>query len=191
MLSPVKAIAAGAIVFAIGGAFLIAQPFDQQAANVPGGEAPVPPVAVSGFGSGGACPVEDAVEVAEGLTSYRDGYCNPSWSLDDPRFEGTVTWAVNSDAFPDADGVTVGTVGVSVVNEEGAWRMVPEVMYGTDGTVWPDPSLPSQFVMVGEGGYDGYYAVFTFDRTSPINGTFEGFIVQGDPPPAPEAAGGS
>ena len=30
MLSPVKAITAGALVFAIGGVFLIAQPFDQQ-----------------------------------------------------------------------------------------------------------------------------------------------------------------
>ncbi len=38
MLSPVKAITAGALVFAIGGAFLIAQPFEQQG-GVPGAEA--------------------------------------------------------------------------------------------------------------------------------------------------------
>ena len=37
MLSPVKAITAGALVFALSGAFLIAQPFDQQA-SVPGAQ---------------------------------------------------------------------------------------------------------------------------------------------------------
>jgi len=36
MLSPVKAITAGAFIFAIGGAFLIAQPFGQQQSSVPG-----------------------------------------------------------------------------------------------------------------------------------------------------------
>jgi hypothetical protein len=36
MFSPVKAITAGALIFAIGGAFLIAQPFGQQGGSVPG-----------------------------------------------------------------------------------------------------------------------------------------------------------
>ena len=36
MFSPVKAITAGALVFALGGMFLIAQPFGQQGATVPG-----------------------------------------------------------------------------------------------------------------------------------------------------------
>ena len=48
MLSPVKAITAGAIVFAVGGVFLIAQPFGQQG-SVPGAEADfAPPVEVTG-----------------------------------------------------------------------------------------------------------------------------------------------
>ena len=36
MFSPAKAITAGALVFAIGGVLLIAQPFDQQGGSVPG-----------------------------------------------------------------------------------------------------------------------------------------------------------
>ncbi|MEA2026800.1 MAG: hypothetical protein U9O18_08910, partial [Chloroflexota bacterium] len=42
MLSPVKAITAGAIIFALGGAFLIAQPFDREGGGVPGAESSEP-----------------------------------------------------------------------------------------------------------------------------------------------------
>ncbi len=38
MFSPVKAITVGTLVFAIGGAFLIAQPFGQQEGSVPGAQ---------------------------------------------------------------------------------------------------------------------------------------------------------
>ena len=40
MFSPVKAIVAGALVFALGGVFFMAQPFNQQDAVVPGAEEP-------------------------------------------------------------------------------------------------------------------------------------------------------
>ena len=51
MFSPVKAITAGALVFALGGVLLIAQPFDQQGGSVPGAATDadiVPPVEVTG-----------------------------------------------------------------------------------------------------------------------------------------------
>ena len=38
MFSPVKAITAGALVFAVGGLLLIAQPFDQPGVGVPGAQ---------------------------------------------------------------------------------------------------------------------------------------------------------
>ena len=47
MFSPVKAITAGALVFAIGGVMLIAQPFDQQVGSVPGAATDDPALAPS------------------------------------------------------------------------------------------------------------------------------------------------
>ncbi len=45
---------------------------------------------------------------------------------------------------------------------DGAWRMVPEVFVETPGVEWPSGPLPTQFVMIGDGAYEGHYAVFTF-----------------------------
>ena len=129
------------------------------------------------------------LEEIERSQLQRDGYCNPTWSLDDPRFEGTVTWATNRDAHPHDSGVTVATLGVSVEDADGAWRMVPEVFFETPGVDWPSGPLPTQFVMIGEGAYEGHYAVFTFQHQGGTTGTLEGVIVAGEIPPAPEAAG--
>ncbi len=67
--------------------------------------------------------------------------------------------------------------------------MVPEVFFETPGVDWPSGPLPTQFVMIGEGAYEGHYAVFTFQQLGGTTGTLEGVIVAGEIPPAPEAAG--
>jgi hypothetical protein len=188
MFSPSKALIAGAVVFGIGGVMLIAQPLDQQGAFVPGAAAPVPPVEVTGSGTGGPCPNEGTVAEGESVRSTRDGYCNPFWNMSDPRLNGTVTWAANEDEFLlDDNGLNVSVVGVSIVNEEGAWRMLPEVRFETPDVV--PGAVPAQFVLVGEGAYEGLYAVLASTDLGSTNGTLQGFIVQGEVPPAPEAAG--
>ncbi len=88
---------------------------------------------------------------------------------------------MNSDDYH--SGVTVGNLAVSVVNDEGAWRMVPEVFFETLTAGWPSGPLPTQFVMIGDGAYEGYYAVFTFHHQDGSDGTLEGFVIQGELPP--------
>ena len=98
MLSPVKAITAGALVFAIGGLFLVAQPFDQ-GGSVPGAEQGAEP----------APAVKATITVTEGTGAVDDDECfdgpgnspeictwggSDNWSADDPRLSGTATtWA--------------------------------------------------------------------------------------------------
>ena len=177
MLSPVKAIAAGAIVFALGGAFLITQPFGLQS-SAPGAVEPAAPVAVSGTGSPGPCPSVGTVEKGHVYDSTRDGYCNPSWVMSDERLTGTVTWATNEDRYLDDSGLLVRVLGVSVVNDEGSWRMQPEVQFGRRAVI---EGLPSQFVLVGDGAYDGLYAVLAWDGSLKLSG----FILSGGLPPEP------
>jgi hypothetical protein len=188
MLSPSKALIAGALVFGIGGVMLIAQPFDQQGRNVLGAAAPASLVEVSGSGTGGPCPVEGTISEGESVRTTRGGYCNPVWNMSDPRLDGTVTWATNYDDFLlDDSGLSVSVLGISIVNEEGAWRMMPEVRFETPDVV--PGAVPAQFVLVGEGAYEGLYAVLASTDLGDTNGTLQGFIVQGEIPPAPEAAG--
>ena len=84
MFSPAKAITAAALVFGIGSAMLIAQPFDQQGGSVPGAAtdtAPVAPVWVTGTESiGPACedrppppPTTVSSRVREAGTATRHG----------------------------------------------------------------------------------------------------------------------
>jgi hypothetical protein len=76
MFSPAKAITAGALVFALGGVLLIAQPFDQQGGGVPGAATDtefIPPVVVNGWVgswrevSSGELTIEEGLERQEGL----------------------------------------------------------------------------------------------------------------------------
>ncbi len=182
MFSPIKAITAGSIVFAIGGAFLIAQPFGQQG-SVPGAAmdpAPAPPVEVTATSSAGPCPGEPTTEAVGDVTQSRGGYCNPHWSFSDERLNGTVTWSASQDEYLDS-GVTVGTLAISIENDGGGWRMRPRPFiesprYGdSSGGTW---------VLDGEGDYEGLVAVLL--EVEPY--TLHGFIIDGELPPPPENA---
>jgi hypothetical protein len=65
--------------------------------------------------------------------------------------------------------------------------MMPEVRFETPDVV--PGAVPAQFVLVGEGAYEGFYAVLASTDLGDTNGTLQGFIVQGEIPPAPKAAG--
>ena len=169
MFSPVKAITAGALVFALGGVMLIAQPFDQQGGSVPGAatEDEVAPntefTAEWGFENWGCCSI---VEPAS-----------------DPRFVGNVSASRATSAYPFPDfNLEVYSRALHVVNDEGAWRGVPIVVAfhpDEDGTQWT-----STQTFIGEGDYAGSFAVVDIISTPGAGGGAElhGYIIEGEPP---------
>jgi hypothetical protein len=196
MLSPVKAITAGALVFALGGAFLIAQPFDQ-GGGVPGAEEAADyadPVYVTGrYVGGGGYDEEEPPDEPYGpawLTQWT-GTVQHEWS--DPRLQGTETFADNCidyDFETDRD-LTICQKIHNIVTDEGAWRMRP--VFAIDASL-PDGSGPGPsnfmgnsvgtWVLDGEDAYEGLSVVLHKDGL-----TFSGFIVPTDVvPPVPEGA---
>ena len=167
MFSPVKAITAGALVFAIGGAFLIAQPFDQQGASVPGAATDAQPATTN---------TEFTAE-----WGFTAGCCVVVEPASDPRFAGTMSASVSHAYHPFPDFLLdVASRALHVVNDEGAWRGVPSVVvFHPDGT----ESTTTQ-TFIGEGAYAGSYAVADIKSTPGAGGGVElhGYIIEGEPP---------
>jgi hypothetical protein len=164
MFSPAKAITAGALVFAIGGAFLIAQPFDQQGVTVPGAAtdgAGLEPAKVTGTISGW-----DEIEV-ESEGSIEDGFIRDQWEeraqleMSDSRLTGTLTGTLGIDRYsPNAsgDGIAETFTGtVSVENDGGTWV---GTQFGCECRA-PSSQGSDMFHMelVGTGAYEGLSAL--------------------------------
>jgi hypothetical protein len=185
MFSPVKAITAGAVIFAIGGAFLIAQPFDQQA-NVPGAEAPTDSTPAVFTGRlAGSCLVQSApTEQIDGISKQRgEVYGCFRWETTDPRISGQSTVVWNFDTLPateEAPGGKVGTARERITTETGAWEGTLTHL-DIDGM----PKLESGWY-VGEGAHDG----LVFYVTLQDNGQSLWGYVSSEPPPVPEAVPG-
>jgi hypothetical protein len=177
MLSPVSAITAGAIVFALGSVMLIAQPFDQQS-SVPGAEVadvPMPPAQVTGryiydgiqTGRPEFSRSEDGVEHFRG-----DSWAGITVESSDPRLAGEASFTLDRDIYPGRFGTVRGT-GV-ITNEAGSWTG------STVGVIRPDDGIAwrtwDQFT--GSGAYEGLSVML--DKES--NGEFEGVIVPGPLP---------
>ena len=186
MLSPVKAITAGAIVFAIGSAFLVAQPFDQQG-TVPGAEA------------GAAAPtwITGTIQYApscSGPDSQVDGdvrhdwnyECSPqTWSASDPRFSGLVSSRWNEDVYRTETGfVAVNTTVDFLRNDEGGWTCSSSNLYEGFG-LFPTHVTGKTATCVGQGGYEGLSAILVEDEAKPDH-PFVGVIFAGGFPPQPE-----
>lgn len=197
MLSPVKAITAGAIVFAIGGALLIAQPFDQQV-TAPGAAteeffAPVEVTGTIGGGPGTGCrpsdkegPFEDSGANAALYTCSTETGMN--WSFSDPRLEGIVT-RINEEvtfAVGEVSDVYLNSTAFSIENDGGVWRERPRTWLLPDGYLTFD-WLPEEVVVLdGSGDYEGLVAVL---RTNGGLSDFHGFIIDARwMPPPPENA---
>jgi hypothetical protein len=190
MFSPVKAITVGALVFAIGGVLLIAQPFDQQG-SIPGVEQGAEPPA----------PVEVTGELID-ATCDEDGHiCEVDIEWSDPRLEGTETYLTNSGGIDlsDDNGVGFDHRTHIIVTDDGAWRMRPQMRMdawdyaGAEG--WPDgDGSPWWGVLDGEGAYEDLSAVLIYPSLIPSPNfgppqVINGFIVPSDMlPPAPEGA---
>ena len=192
MLSPAKAITAGALVFAIGGVMLIAQPFDQQVGSVPGAATADPAMAPSFFSG---VIGDEWITNAEPVTMRRDdgvvdgtgeSYTFP-WEANDPRISGTATIVTNETDYrvgaatlaPTGDTGTVRAGLISIVNEDGSWEgpftnLQVENLGLASTSGW----------LTGTDAYEGLsaYVVWSF----PGENTFYGHITAEGPPPVPE-----
>ena len=171
MLSPVKAITAGAIVFALGGAFLISQPFDQQLATVPAAETDngrAPTIAVTGTAT-----------MMEGPRQRE------SWETTDPRLNGISILEIE---YLTPDNTIPGYLmfGRTLETDEGTWRQLPVPtarlpLEGPDGTrEW---TRVFDMVLIGEGEYEGlaFLAQATWQTDAPAL-DLDGYIVDADWP---------
>ena len=194
MFSPVKAITAGAIVFAIGGTFLIAQPFQQQS-SVPGAEGettePRPPAIVTGTMEGwgevaqeGTETMVDGVDERRGL--LRDG---ARFEMDDPRLTGTVSYVSNGDGRSVGDATAaLFSLAWHIENEEGSWSGSCPMLQIMEPMADPSMMEPIVFycLYTGAGAYEGLSAYLMQQFTAELPAPIKGLIFEGDLPPVPE-----
>jgi len=181
MFSPVKAITAGALVFALGGVLLIAQPFDQQGGSVPGAATDAEPIL--------------PVEVIGQMRLFEGGV--ERWTTDDARLTGDARWDPAEGSYRDP-APSYFLNGWLLETDEGSWRPLPIPV-----VILPDQERPEgcsvpvhclggltdfDLVLIGEGGYEGL--TFIARATWTVNGErgfdVHGFIIEGEVPSAPE-----
>ena len=180
MFSPVKTLAGAALVFAVGGAFLVAQPLGQQGINPPGAE-PEPLVA--------ELPSVFSGEIHATGPGVRGGWRWTPKEMTDPRLDGTAFYA-GSEGHP-TDDTWVGWWTFRIVNDDGAWQTsFPGFSWGIEG-VDDDGLGPEVFttLLYGEGAYEGLVAVTVIDiYRHPSGWTVNGVIVDADELPEPPVA---
>ena len=208
MFSPAKAITAGALVLAIGGALLIAQPFDQGGSSAPGAavdEDAMRPALVTGTitydedsgeftclsGPWGSCVDSPS---ADGVTRFRTLGQTATVEMSDPRLSGDATVDEYGDVF-DSETRTKVELGegygfewgtMRIVNEAGAWEGSWIASSTIAETETEDAVSP--ILLVGSGAYDGLSAILyevNADWGDGPNGpdSLDGTIFPGDPPP--------
>jgi hypothetical protein len=171
MFSPVKAIIAGALVFALGGVFLIAQPFDPEGGSMPG----APIVAQT-----------DAVRVTatqECSWSFPDdiqtGTCTIAAS--DPRVTGTATITQREIVKATVGDNDLETYDTVLQGAEGTWTGRHIVVFDRGIT----RTAHAMVVVTGDGAYEGWTFVAATAASPPDgNGDFVGVLYQGPPPAA-------
>jgi hypothetical protein len=186
MFSPTNTVVAGVLAFAIGGVFLITQPFGGTTDLAPGAatDTDAPEAAwVTGTIGLGNCILPESEEVTPEVVRLRE-HCAPQrWTMSDPRLSGTATETWYSDSFP-TDPVSVVQIGRNdVQTEDGAWVCTfgPRAGQGTSRMV--SKELRHE-VCIGSGSNDGLTAVLTVDLSG---STVEGLIFSGELPPMPDA----
>ena len=177
MLSPAKAITAGALIFAVGGAFLISQPLQQPAASAPGAEAAeiTEPVEFTAVFTPSSSVRSGTYEVVDDVVQQRGNAWSPRMSgMSDPRLDGTLIYSEDSDRYPGLH--EFASVTYRIVNDDGAWEGSTPV-FKQNGNY----EAISVVVLVGEGAYDGMHAwMDTSDW-----GAISGVIFPAAPPAAP------
>ena len=151
--------------------------------------APQPPVEFTGRACGGP-PVspdrsgsEEAVEIGyEGmvLTRSRGGAWRQSGTVSDPRLEGDWYHTYEADRYtlPNGEsGPYVAAWTFRIENAEGAWVSRGVGLGFPDGT----ESNTTAEVLVGEGAYEGLYAVMVTEANDSSCGEWRGIIFDGIP----------
>ena len=181
MFSPVKAIAAGAIVFALGGLFLVAQPFGQQG-TVPSAEQgaePVPPVEVTGTLTWSEDACTEAPEQVGSVEWNIGATCEVDIEWSDPRLQGTSVSLHNGMSYSLGDDIQldIDSNALDIVTDDGAWRMRPHVRFHFPDMSNPGSSSPEWYVLDGEGEYEALSVVLVGN----LDGTdLRGFIIESD-----------
>ena len=123
----------------------------------------------------------DTMDWEEGVVMTRGGAWRPGvmTSATDPRLEGAVTIAANSNQYP--AGPEVWNYAFRIENDGGAWQQLPTITIDTG----PEDLNTTTGVLVGEGGYDGLIAVFD-NLEQGQSWTLHGYIIDGELPPDPE-----
>jgi hypothetical protein len=186
MFSPAKASLVGALVFAIGGTLLVAQPF-QRDASVPGAETTAVYQGALATGHRSFMSETDFVESTATSNGFvqRGRTTMASSEMSDPRLSGDVVIQDNADRWtegtpPDANVIADllwGTIEIS--NDGGTWT---GAMIGTTDTTADGLGI-SYYELAGSGGYEGLSAVL-FEREESL-GRFiwNGVVFPGDLPP--------
>ena len=179
MFSPVKAITAGALIFALGGMLLIAQPFDQQGGSVPGAatDSEAEWAAVSGIS---ACALGTRGVETEGPPySLTDQILRCSDTSTDPRVSGPSTVVINVEGWDEREGYNaVAWIDNTIEGPEGIWAGHTYGLYDDEGV------LDLVGVLAGNGAYEGL--TFTVAGSVPADGatlSYDGLIQPGSPPP--------
>jgi hypothetical protein len=178
MLSPAKALIAGAVVFAIGGVMFIAQPFQQQGI-LPGadGEACTTPVMpVTGTIHWGGEGSDTQRTVTESGEHTRDFVYDSDMAVSDDRLNGATTASDGAWDQSDVDGAHAGIYrGNRVIeNAGGTWEGPETLVDDPDGD-----GFLSMMDLVGTGDYEGLTAVLFMDNTA-ATASFKGAIYPTD-----------
>ena len=124
----------------------------------------------------------DTSEFVDGVLMTRGGAWRPGviTSASDPRLEGTLSIAANSNQYA-GTGPEVWNYAFRIENAEGAWQQMPTINLAVgDGDL-----NTTTGVLVGEGGYAGLIAVFD-NLSENSTWTLHGYIIDGELTPAPE-----
>jgi len=188
MFSPVKAITAGALVFALGGMFLIAQPFGQQS-GPPGAASDLDPIEVAAWVTGTVTEVRsddtdhlgDVRVLQEGKSANDGVHLTSHWAASDPRLTGSGTYDSNWHSYL-FQNMKVEASRYTVQNDEGQW-------VGTGTTVASSSDIVDTHTIIlrGEGGYEGLTTYVVMDN-GPSPASFYAAIFPGDMPAAPDTA---
>jgi hypothetical protein len=191
MFSPAKVITALALAFAIGGAFLIAQPFDQQG-SVPGAATDDPAMAPSFFS---AKPDDFDITVEpvgerreDGVVDYTGETYTFSLDANDSRISGAGTLSLNETDYrngattlaPTGDIGTIRTGLLTIANDEGSWEGPAQFLQIED----PEFSSVAGW-LTGTDAYEGLSTYVVWDFSG--DGLFHGHITAEGPPPVPES----
>lgn len=190
MFSPAKAIAAGALIFGIGSALLIAQPF-QQASSVPGAETEATDDGAAAQSSAlvtGRRYHQSARDFTENtdmatIWAQRGRVTVAQSAMSDPRLSGHVVIMDDADRFFEdtADAETfLGDIlwgTVEITNDGGAWT---GTSVGTTDNLANGGNI-TYYELVGSGGYEGLSAVI-FEREAD-GWSWSGAVFPGDLPP--------